>query len=190
MYSSTPSFDSSLVLKLSGSSSTSPSRLPRMLVEYQPVDAEHPRLEHRREHGLDHRLAGLEILAADGHAAILRQLLQRGDVAGEVGGAVGERHPLHDGGPGVQHGRRDGRVVGVHRLLERLERLVGRARLDEDLGGRAPDHDQPVALVLRLESPDVLAQRLGQFPLGLALSSRWCPPAASRTAGRTPPASA
>ncbi len=36
MCSSTPSFDSSLVLKLSGSSRTSPSRLPRMLVEYQP----------------------------------------------------------------------------------------------------------------------------------------------------------
>ena len=32
-----PSFDSSLVLKDSGSSSTSPSRLPRMLVEYQPL---------------------------------------------------------------------------------------------------------------------------------------------------------
>ena len=37
MYSSTPSFDSSFVLKLSGSSSTSPSRLPRMFVEYQPA---------------------------------------------------------------------------------------------------------------------------------------------------------
>ena len=36
MSSSTPSLDSSLVLKFSGSSSTSPSRLPRMLVEYQP----------------------------------------------------------------------------------------------------------------------------------------------------------
>ena len=36
MCSSTPSLDSSLVLKLSGSSSTSPSRLPRMFVEYQP----------------------------------------------------------------------------------------------------------------------------------------------------------
>ena len=34
--SSTPSLDTSLVLKFSGSSSTSPSRLPRMLVEYQP----------------------------------------------------------------------------------------------------------------------------------------------------------
>src|ERR1700757_1875019 len=36
MYSRTPSFDSSLVLKDSGSSRTSPSRFPRMLVEYQP----------------------------------------------------------------------------------------------------------------------------------------------------------
>src|SRR2546430_7443161 len=36
MYSSTPSLDSSFVLNDSGSSSTSPSRLPRMLVEYHP----------------------------------------------------------------------------------------------------------------------------------------------------------
>ena len=36
MCSSTPSLLTSLVLKDSGSSSTSPSRLPRMFVEYQP----------------------------------------------------------------------------------------------------------------------------------------------------------
>src|SRR5215831_7766767 len=36
MPSSTPSFDTSFDLKFSGSSSTSPSRLPRMFVEYQP----------------------------------------------------------------------------------------------------------------------------------------------------------
>src|SRR5256885_12431375 len=36
MCSSRPSFDSSLVLNDSGSSSTSPSRLPRMFVEYHP----------------------------------------------------------------------------------------------------------------------------------------------------------
>src|ERR1035437_2354562 len=36
MYSSEPSLDSSLVLKDCGSSSTSPSRLPRMLVENHP----------------------------------------------------------------------------------------------------------------------------------------------------------
>ena len=36
MYSRTPSFDSSLVRKFCGSSSTSPSRLPRMLVENHP----------------------------------------------------------------------------------------------------------------------------------------------------------
>ena len=36
MYSSEPSFDSSLVLNDCGSSSTSPSRLPRMFVENHP----------------------------------------------------------------------------------------------------------------------------------------------------------
>src|ERR1700746_2818348 len=36
MCSRAPSFDSSFVLNDPGSSSTSPSRLPRMLVEYQP----------------------------------------------------------------------------------------------------------------------------------------------------------
>src|ERR1041384_3043157 len=38
MYSSTDSFDSSLVLKDSGSSSTSPSRLPRIFVENHPCN--------------------------------------------------------------------------------------------------------------------------------------------------------
>ncbi len=36
MASITPSLETSFDLKFSGSSSTSPSRLPRMLVEYQP----------------------------------------------------------------------------------------------------------------------------------------------------------
>src|SRR5437763_17080752 len=36
MVSRTPSFDTSFDLKFSGSSRTSPSRLPRRLVEYQP----------------------------------------------------------------------------------------------------------------------------------------------------------
>ena len=38
MYSSTPSFDSSFVLKFSGSSRTSPSRFPNMFVENQPFN--------------------------------------------------------------------------------------------------------------------------------------------------------
>ena len=40
-----------------------------------------------------------------------------------------------------------------------------RAGLDEDLGGRAPDDDDAVALVLRLEVADVLANLLGQLQL-------------------------
>ena len=134
MSSSTPSFDSSLVLKFSGSSSTSPSRLPRMFVEYQPDEAEHAGLEHRGEHRLDQRLAGLEVLAADRDVALGGELAQHRRVDGEVRRAVGERHALEQRGVGVEHRRGDRRVVGVDRRLERLEVHVRRAGLDVDLG--------------------------------------------------------
>ena len=62
------------------------------------------------------------------------ELAQRGDVDGEVGRAVGERHALEERGVGVEHRRGDRRVVGVDRRLERLEVHVRRAGLDEDLG--------------------------------------------------------
>ena len=42
---------------------------------------------------------------------------------------------------------------------------MGRAGLEEDLGGCAPDHDHPVAGVRRLEIADVLADGLGQVAL-------------------------
>ena len=70
----------------------------------------------------------------------------------EVRRAVAEGHALHDRGVGVEHGRRDRLVVVLHRLLELLERRVLRARLDEDLGRRAPHDDDAVAAVLRLKS--------------------------------------
>ena len=50
--------------------------------------------------------------------------VQHGDVDREVGRAVGERDALEDRRVGVQHRRRDRRVVGVDRGFERLERLV------------------------------------------------------------------
>src|ERR1051326_3034710 len=89
MCSSRPSFDSSLVLNEPGSSSTSPSRLPRMLVEYHPLrpsrwivehfaiavaedvgripsaQAEQTGFECRSQYAFDQGLPGLEILATD-----------------------------------------------------------------------------------------------------------------------------
>ena len=89
-----------------------------------------------------------------------RVLAQRGDVDGEVGGAVGERHTLLERGVGVQHRRGDRRVVGVDRRLERVERHVRRAGLDEDLGRRRPEHHDPIDLLLLAEAVDVLADRV------------------------------
>jgi hypothetical protein len=42
------------------------------------------------------------------------------------------------------------------------------ARRDEHLGRAAPDHHQPLAAVPGLKRPDVLAELLGELPLGAA----------------------
>ena len=119
--------------------------------------------------GLHPRLAGLEILSGNRNAAILRQLEQRRSVDAEIRRAIAERHALHDRGVRVEHRRRDRFVVLLHRLLELLDRRVLRAGLDEDLGRRAPDDHDAVALVLRLEVANVLPQLLGEIALGLSL---------------------
>jgi len=127
--------------------------------------AEHARLQHRRDHGLHHGLAGLEVFAADGDAALGREVAQHRRVDGEVRRAVGERNAFEDRGVCVEHRRRDGRVVGVDRFLERLKVLVCRARLDELLGRCAPDHHDAVDLLVVAETVDVFANRIQHRPL-------------------------
>ncbi len=107
----------------------------------------------------------LKSLPLIGHLELDRQVAQGGNVDGQVGGAVGERHALENGCVGVEHRRGDRRVVGVDRGVERLDRLVGRAGLDEDLGAGTPDHDDPVDLLLLAEAVDVLADRVEHRPL-------------------------
>ena len=169
MCSSTPSFDSSLVLKEPGSSSTSPSRLPRMLVEYHPLQAEQARLEGGSEHGLHQSLAGFEIFAADGQFALVGQFVHRGYVDGQVRRAVGEGHALHERGVGVDHRGGDIFVVLFHPFFERFHALVGGALLDEGLGRGAPDGDQAAGSARLPEVADVLAKLLGEVELVLSL---------------------
>ena len=83
----------------------------------------------------------------------------------EVRRAVGERNPFEQRGVRVEHRGRDRRILRVDRGFERLEVGVGRTGLDVDLGGAAPDHDDPVAQVLVLEGVDVGADLLEHRPL-------------------------
>ena len=128
MWSSTPSFETSLVLNDSGSSSTSPSRLPRMLVEYQPSMPSRRAFRPGRQQRLHERLAGLEVLAGDGHAVLPRQLQQRRGVHGQVGGAVGVRDAALQRGVGVDLRGGDLRVALAQALLEGGQRGVHRRR--------------------------------------------------------------
>jgi hypothetical protein len=123
------------------------------------------RAQHRREHRLHERLAGLEVLACDGGALLLRELLERGDVDRQVRRAVRERDALLQRGPGVDHRRRDRRIVRRHRRLEPIELPVHPRWLQVHLGRRAPDHHRPRAIVLAHEPADVLAELLAQLEL-------------------------
>ncbi len=95
--------------------------------------------------------------------------MHRRNIDRQVRRAIGERHAFLHRRIGVDHRRRDVLVVGLQRLLERLDGLVHRARLDEDLGRAAPDHHQPVGAARLLEVANVLAHLLGQVHLVLAL---------------------
>ena len=119
-----------------------------------------------REDGLDEGLAGLEVLAADGSVHLFRELLQGGDVDGEVGRAVGEGDAFLESSPGVEHRGRDAGVVVDEALLKGFESLVDGRLLDVDLGGAAPDHD--LAVGFGFELGDVVADLVGEVALVLA----------------------
>ena len=133
------------------------------------VEAEQARLEAGGEERLHERLAGLEVLAPEGRARLLRELDEGGNVRGEVGGAVRVGDARLDRGVGVDHRGRDLGVVELEAPLELLQRRVHLARLLVDLGGAAPDHHQPREVVLLLEAEDVRGHLLGEVPLVLAL---------------------
>jgi hypothetical protein len=60
-------------------------------------------------------------------------------------------------------------MVVAHRLLERLQGLVDGVLFEEDFGGGAPDHHEPVAAVLALKLGDLLDKLVRQIELVLAL---------------------
>ncbi len=108
----------------------------------------------------------LKSLPQMGAFILLGELVERGDVDGEVGCAVGEGDAFLERGPGVHHRGRDAGVVVDEALLEGFEGLVDGGLLEEDLGGAAPDHD--LAVGLGLELGDVVADLVGEVALVLA----------------------
>ena len=123
-----------------------------------------------REDGLHQRLAGLEILAADGSFVLARQLVHRRDIDGQVRRAVGERHALLQRGVGVDHRGRDLLVVLASAPSRRLHAT------DAPRSARCKTSVDPHQMVTRRLAPlDFLksrmscAQLLGQIHLVLAL---------------------
>ncbi len=136
------------------------------------ADAEHAGFEGGREDGFDEGLAGLEVLAADGRVHLAGELVERGDVDGEVRCAVGEGDAFFERGPGVEHGGGDVGVVFDEAFLEGFEGLVDGGWFEEDLGGAAPDHDLPIGFGFELG--DVVADLVGEVALIFAGLDFFC----------------
>src|SRR5207247_515011 len=161
MYSSTPSFDSSLVLNDSGSSSTSPSRLPRMLVEYHPASPSIRALNAGRR--------------PDHHQAVgARRLLERADIRAQLLGQVALRltrfdmravQALHIAA--VERGRHglDAPQEIAHRLeVVRLEHTGLLGRGVRVIRNRVPGREHQVGELREgHELPDLRDAALGAF---------------------------
>jgi hypothetical protein len=133
------------------------------------LQAEHPRLEARRNDGLHQRLAGLEVLAGQRNAALVGQIHEGGDVDHQRRSAIGVGYSLLDSGVSVDHRGRDRGVRTFERSLELPEieaRLLG---LGVGLGGGAVDQDYPLQVMLFLEGSDVLSHLLGRLAQGAVL---------------------
>ena len=136
MCSSTPSFLKFLVLNRTGSSSTSPSRLPRMLVEY------HPLRPSRRALNAGARTVFIRV------CPVLKSLPQTGASFLRESSSITGRSTVRSGAPlvkgtpsikgRVDHGGRDHFVVTAQRLLEGLHELMRFGGLDVRFGGTAP----------------------------------------------------
>ena len=81
--------------------------------------------EHRRERGLDQRLAGLAVAAGPGQALALGELLQGGQARAGAGGELHHRAAGAEGRVGVQRAGGQDRVRPVERGLERVEGVQG-----------------------------------------------------------------
>src|SRR5215470_4784539 len=165
----TESLDSSLVLNEPGSSSTSPSRFPRMLVENQALRPIMRALKPGAQNCLDESLAGFEIFTADRSIVGTRQLVHHRNIHGQIGSAIRERNALDQRSVCVDHGRRNGLVVVNQCFFKRLYRLMRCAGLGECFGGAAPNSDQTGGSGALFEFMDIGTDLLGQVHLVLAL---------------------
>ena len=133
------------------------------------LQAKHPRLQHGSDHRLDQGLPCLEVLAADRHTVVGGQLLHGRDVHRKAGAAVDEGDALLNGGIGIHHGRGYALIVLLERPHEPFDLLVYLRWRNEFFGRSCIDHHQPIALVLRLELLDVVANGVDHVQLGFCL---------------------
>ncbi len=192
MYSSAEDLVTSLERNDPGSSRTSPSRLPRMLVENQPVDAQQAGLEAGRQQGLHEGLAALDSPCRRwAGSAFARQFQQCRHVGGHVRRAVGVRHARFERGVGVDLAGRDFGIVVPQPLLEGLEGGVYRGAAWWKTSVE-PHQIMTVRVtpVLFFELPDIVHHASRHNPSSMPPLLMFGPLMRLTNSGRRPPSSA
>ncbi len=116
--------------------------------------------------GFNQSLAGLEVLAGDGHAGLLREFPHGGNVHRGVGSAHDEGTSFCKSSVCVAHGGSDVfLVVGLHGCFE-IGELVVHLLVNGHInfGRCGPEHHHAVHAGVGLEVADVLADLLGHVP--------------------------
>ena len=115
---STSSLDSSLVLNESGSKSTSPSRLPRMFVENQPLSPSMRVFSIGASTVLTSVWPVLKSLPQIGTSCSLASCVNAGVSKARLVRSIAIGTTFLDRGPGIEHRRSDVRIVAIHAGLE------------------------------------------------------------------------
>ena len=159
MLSSTDPLVSSLDASELGSSSASPSRLPRILVEYQPSTWSARPRNAGASTVLTRVWPVLPSLPAIGTPLRRASSFSAGISAETLGVKLPYGMPLGDRGVGIKHRRADLLVVGVQRHLERFRRReLRQAGIDQTLGRGEMDDHEAIDAAIRLEAPQIVLE--------------------------------
>ena len=130
------------------------------------VEAEAACADDGSEARFNEGLAGLEVLACDGHFGLFGEFPHGGYVDGGVGGTHDEGSAFGEGCVGVAHRGSDVfAVVGLHCSFESFESVVDVFVYGHVYFGRcSPEYHHAVKVLFGLEVADIFAELFYEFP--------------------------
>ena len=126
---------------------------------------QHTGLEHRSKYSFHQSLTALEVFTGNRHIHFLGEFPHSRSIYAQVRSTHDERSTFCDCSVSVAHARRNNfRIVFLHCLFQSSERLVLFCQRNINFSTCSPQHGDTVAIVVCLESADILTQLLYHVP--------------------------